>query len=315
MNARNGRGERKTAATLGGDLSKTTDPWPRVRALIHRKLGEGRGQGEGASYLPWFTVREVPSQGRVHRGKGKKSGREHVLLSDHEWRLFHILDAAVAVRDIREQFPLLPLETTLSIAERLDVKHPMEEGEPKVMTSDFLVTESDPLGGSPLLWACQVKEADELEDDRSIEILEIERLYWQTLGIPWRLTTERQIPVPVFKSLEYLNEFFWPDRVNVAPERMARIARAMESMLRANLSPLRPLASVADECDDRLGCAPGDSLSVARHFLATSRWKVDHLHNPVHPENPLVLLGQSAPRLAPDTTDEHPLQEPFARVA
>lgn len=315
MNARNDQGGRKAVDSPGGDLPKAMDAWPRVRALIARKQAEGRGRGEGATYLPWLTVREVPSHGRSHRGKGKKSGREHTFFSDHEWRLFHILDASDAVLDLREQFPLLPLETTLTVAERLGVKHPREKGEPKVMTSDLLVTERDPRGGSPLRWACQVKESDDLEDDRTVEVLEIERLYWQTLNIERRLVTERQIPVPVFKSLEYLHEFFWPERGGVAPERMARIARTLESMLRTNPSAPRPLASVADACDDRLGCAPGDSLSVARHFLATKRWRVDHSRHPVHPERPLVLSEGALARLSPADTDEHPLQEPLARVA
>ncbi len=207
------------------------------------------------------------------------------------------------------------METTLAIAERLGVKHPWEKGEPKVMTSDLLVTERDPRGGSPRLWACQVKEADDLEDGRTVEVLEIERLYWQTHHLERRLVTERQIPVPVFKSLKYLHEFCWPERVGVAPERTARIARTLEAMLRANPSAPLPLASVADACNDRLGCAPGDSLSVARHFLATKRWRVDHSRHPVHPERPLVLFEGAAARLSPADVDEHPLQEPLARVA
>lgn len=315
MNARNGKEDRKAVVSLGGDLSRVTDPWPRVRADIARRLALGRGQGEGADYLPWLTVREVPSRGRAHRVKGKKSGREHVLFSDHEWRLFHILDAADAILDIREQFPLLPLDTTWTIAERLGVKHPMEDGEPKVMTTDFVLTERDPLGGSPHLWPCQVKPAEELEDDRTIETLEIERLYWQTLGMELRPVTDRQIPLPLFKSLEYLHEFFWPERIGVAPERVARITKALEGMLRGTPTASQPLVNVTDACDDRLGCAPGDSLSVARHLLATKRWRVDHLRHPVHPEHPLVLLEGDAARLPFVRVDEHPLSESLARVA
>ncbi len=102
MNVRSGQGDPTVVASLGGDLSRAMDPWPRVRADIARRRKDGRGRGEGAAYLPWLTVREVPSHGRAHRDKGKKSGREHTLFSDHEWRLFHILDASDAVLDLRE---------------------------------------------------------------------------------------------------------------------------------------------------------------------------------------------------------------------
>ncbi len=46
--------------------------------------------------------------------------------------------------DIREQFPLLPIEETIIIAEELGIKHPTDPntGEPVVMTTDFLVTVS-----------------------------------------------------------------------------------------------------------------------------------------------------------------------------
>jgi hypothetical protein len=72
---------------------------------IARFYKEGRGQGHGAEYLPWLTISDVPSHGRSHRVKGRKTGRIHHLLSDKEWRTFLFLDWCDDVTDIREHAP------------------------------------------------------------------------------------------------------------------------------------------------------------------------------------------------------------------
>jgi hypothetical protein len=51
---------------------------------IERFEKEGRGRGRGADYLPWLTIRDVPSRGRSHRLQGIKTGRVHHLHSDIE---------------------------------------------------------------------------------------------------------------------------------------------------------------------------------------------------------------------------------------
>ncbi len=58
---------------------------------------------------------------------------------------WYALDWAPSVVDIREQFPLLPIEDTLRIAERLGYRHPRhpQTRRPIVMTTDFLVTIGD----------------------------------------------------------------------------------------------------------------------------------------------------------------------------
>lgn len=45
---------------------------------------EGCGQGFGANYKSWITIRDVSSDGRSHRIYGHKSQRTYHLLSDLE---------------------------------------------------------------------------------------------------------------------------------------------------------------------------------------------------------------------------------------
>jgi hypothetical protein len=49
-----------------------------------RWIKEGRGQGVGADYKPWLTVRDVPSEVRSHRIFGHVTHCTHHLLSDLE---------------------------------------------------------------------------------------------------------------------------------------------------------------------------------------------------------------------------------------
>lgn len=55
---------------------------------------------------------------------------------------FYLTEYSDFVVDIREQFPLLPLEETIVIADELGIKHPTDPkaNEPIVMTTDFLLT-------------------------------------------------------------------------------------------------------------------------------------------------------------------------------
>jgi hypothetical protein len=117
-------------------MAKRSQVWTEEKIKKYQK--EGRGQGEGKNYLPWLSIQNVPSNGRVHRIMGSKSNRIHHLLSDLERDYFYLLEWAEGVLDIREQYPL-NREVTLSIADELQIRHPKDNvtQTPIVMTTDF----------------------------------------------------------------------------------------------------------------------------------------------------------------------------------
>src|SRR3990172_4233468 len=160
---------------------------------INRRLHEGRGQGRGATYKPWLTVQDVPSQGLAHRVKSWTTGRVHHLFSNLERDTFYLLDWAGGVIDIREQYPLLPLEETEGIAEQIGVRHPTDPRtrHSVVMTTDFLVDVQRADG--IIQQARTVKPAGRLDNSRTLEKLEIERRYWQSRDVDWGIVTEREI--------------------------------------------------------------------------------------------------------------------------
>ena len=55
--------------------------------------------------------------------KRNKTSRQHEFLSDLERNYFYLTEHSDFVFDIREQFPLLPLEETIVIADELGIKH------------------------------------------------------------------------------------------------------------------------------------------------------------------------------------------------
>ncbi|MGM1023771.1 MAG: TnsA endonuclease N-terminal domain-containing protein [Bacillota bacterium] len=90
-----------------------------------------------------MTVHDVPSIGIVTRILGWKSGRLHHYLSEHFELAHHYqMEWSEQVIDIREQFPLLPLDKTLYIAQKLGIKHPTDPKNklPIIMTTDMLLT-------------------------------------------------------------------------------------------------------------------------------------------------------------------------------
>src|ERR1041384_925751 len=114
----------------------------RTAESIRRLIKEGRGTGRLSEYKPWLHIQDVPSRGLVARILGWKTRRVHHLLSLFEQLYFYTLEWSSIVTDIREQYPLLPLEETLSIARDCGISHPVHPTTryPTVLTTDFLVT-------------------------------------------------------------------------------------------------------------------------------------------------------------------------------
>ncbi|MCY7296243.1 TnsA endonuclease N-terminal domain-containing protein [Alteromonas sp. a30] len=167
---------------------------PRFRDLktfkdFQRALKNKYGIGEGESYKPWLRVQDVPSRGSSAKIQGIKIDREHHTLSEGESAYFYLAEYRDSVIDIREQFPLLPIDLSIKIASYLGVVHPTipDSKALNVMTTDFVLTCFDKKKGT---WyeAVSVKSKEEdLANKRTAEKLEIERIWWQLLDIPFRV--------------------------------------------------------------------------------------------------------------------------------
>lgn len=185
---------------------------PKMRKTDKCRLIEKRGDGELGEYKPWLKVHEFGSSGRVHRVKGWKTGRIHQLMSDLEMYYFVLAQWDDSVIDIKEQYPLLPIEWTLLIAETEGISHPPREKRLKkdktVMTTDFLITRQN--GFTKTNHAVCIKPYSKLSKERTREKLFIEKEYWNRRGISWEIVTENQIDEAKAKNLKSLYmDYFW----------------------------------------------------------------------------------------------------------
>ena len=203
-----------------------------------------------------------------------------------ELQFFYILDWSPLVTDIREHFPLLPLEDTLQIAGEFGIKHPADPRtkQPRVMTTDFLVTVLR--GSQSRNVARSIVYAKRLGNRRTIEKLEIECEYWRERGTEWAIVTELDIPMVIAKNVALIhNHRDLTDRGNISESNVRNVTEVLTTKVLDGVSALR---DVAAECDAELGLEPGTSLAVAYHLIATRYWQVD-LNVPLEPGKPLLL--------------------------
>jgi hypothetical protein len=257
--------------------------------VIKRRLKEGRGQGRGADYQPWLHIQDVPSQGLATRVKGWKTGRCHHFLSKLECQYFYILEWSSIVSDIREQYPL-ELSETLAIAERLGIKHPTDPRtrQPIVMTTDFVNTINQ--AGKLIDQARSIKYSHDLSSDRTLEKLEIERVYWSERKIDWGIVTEHEFELILATNVSWVHPY--RETTALSPATVA-VIRRVEAVLTPRVNEQRsPLRELTDACDDQLGLSPGMSLTVVRYLIANRRWRAE-MNQPINPAQPLILITAS----------------------
>lgn len=252
---------------------------------ITRFVKEGRGQGIGAEYRPWLTVQDVSSLGRSSRIHSHKTGREHHLLSDLETSVFLLLNWSDAVIDIREQFPL-DRDVTRRIAAEMGIRHPadMQSNTDIVMTTDFLVTVRNENAGTLIVRT--IKPGSELNDQRTLEKLEIDRRYWSDWKrADWGLITDHDLPKQRIKNLYWLHEMqslehlvtaypgYWEDRCN----------RFLVCLPQAGGMTIKQFVRYIESSQ---GFATGETLTVIRHLAANKLIHFDldakfDLNNPI----------------------------------
>jgi hypothetical protein len=256
------------------------------QAKIEKWVRAGKGQGRGTDYSPWLTVQDVPSQGLATRIRGYKTKRVHHLLSKLETDFFCLLEFSPGVIDIREQFPLLPLEETLAIAEACDVRHPTDpkSQEAVVMTTDFVITGLRQRKQEEV--ARTIKYSQDLEAKRTLEKLEIERRYWQSHQVDWGIVTEREIPPVLVQNCRLLRDYLEPSEKDLPNGEIETLAKFLTEKVKQQAAVLR---TIALDCDRQLGFAQGTSLAVAYHLIATRQWQIDW-QLPLDSGKPLMLL-------------------------
>lgn len=251
------------------------------------KLKQGRGAGRGENYKPWLHIQDVASRGLSTRIKGMKTNRVHHLLSRLELYCFYNLDWSEQVIDIREQYPL-DREETKAIAETLNIRHPRvpQTRDFSVMTTDFLVTVDEHSRRREI--AISAKYTLDLANSRTMQKFEIERFYWERRGVKWTIFTERNVNRILMRNIEWIHSFLNPDWLLsvISSSLFQEVAAFLFGLLFATPMPLRSATNAADK---KFNFAPGVSLLIVRHLIATRKWRVD-MTLPIKPEKPLRFV-------------------------
>lgn len=245
---------------------------------IEKKLKDGRGQGLGIDYKPWVTIQDVPSLGRATRLKGVKIPRQFEFLSDLERNFFYLLEYSNLEIDIREQYPLLPIEETIIIADELGIKHPTnpKTGEPIVMTTDFLITVIKNQQLQHL--ARTLKYKDELMNERVLEKFEIERVYWERQDINWGIVTELEIPKDMAHSIAFVHGYADLSVIEGFEEVTAYDIEDMSIyFIKKLLAEDQTVKQISKEFERDFGMVVGCGLSLFKHLIITKAIEVDLL--------------------------------------
>lgn len=129
----------------------------------------------------------------------------HHFHSGIEFAAFLLFTYSGKVTDLREQYPL-PLIDTITICKQLGIRHPQNNSELCIVTTDILV---DLNNGNKL--AIAVKPTSKLKNKRTLEKLQIERSYWESQGADWYIFTEKEISSALKQNLQWLKPFLDPE--------------------------------------------------------------------------------------------------------
>jgi hypothetical protein len=219
----------------------------------------------------------MPSNGTSCIIKGNPFNRDRHFPSQNEARYYFATSWSDRLLDFMEQFPLLPIDDTLEIAEALGFKHPADnKRRPLVMTTDAFLT----IGGTgedPCRVVRTVKEIKDLCDPRTLEKLEIERQYFHFHGIDdWGIVTDLELKQfeREITEIKSLNEVRNPNCL--APlklDRIRTIATALSTRVKA--AGYVRLPTLCAETVQRFSVEAGTSLAVARFLIANKAWLTD----------------------------------------
>jgi hypothetical protein len=247
---------------------------------IQQYIRDGRGTGKGLDYKPWLTNQDFSSIGRTVRSTGMTIERQFFCASGIEYYYFLLLDWSEEVVDIFDQYPLLPVESTLDIAKALQIPHPRDRKTKvdTVLSTDFVFEVKE--GFQRRLVARTVKPVKELTK-RVIDKFEIERRYWLERNVDWGIVTENDLPEMLVANLEWFhNSFYLEGTVVPYEDYIQEVTDSVIPFISA-LENLK-LSEACIRADQQFRLKPGDALHLTKHLVSRRlvKYDMDQLYGP-----------------------------------
>ena len=274
--------------------------YPFTEVKLQRFNAEGRGTGEGATYIPFLIEGDVPSsRGHMERFKCAKSNRIAICFSTIELHARMYYDSRARVISIEEQFPL-DRESTRRIARSLGVVHPRDPNSRLdiVMTTDMVVRVREADGR---IWKLprSCKAHSSLTDWNDAEHAEIERVYWTELGHKWRLVTDsdRCMPPRLIENLHAIKPHRFAPQLQTFEGQFDRQCEDLVSAIRLNDDDLS-LDEFCSRHETSRGLDAGNASSIALHLIHRQRLHAD-LAGPPLMRQGVLAMAAALPHMAP----------------
>lgn len=267
-------------------MARRKSDW--TEAKFKRYVKEGRGKGSGKNYKPWITIQDFPSKGRVSRSPGWKSDRIHHFMSDWELRFFYLLEWSDAVRDIKEQYPLLDLDLAFCIADEMGIEYPINSKSktPYVLTTDFMLTVKQ--GAKLIQIARTFKLAKELEKKRVLELLQLEQNYWERKNVDWAVVTEHEISKTLADNIKWVHPAY---KWELTDQKNQDNCYYLSNILKEQLITKKvKINTITTALDKEIGITPGTSLSLFKHLVAKKEIIVDMLENKISGSSTTTII-------------------------
>jgi hypothetical protein len=263
----------------------------RIQKMQENRLKDGRGQGYMQEYRPFIQANDnkVASEGWLTREIGWKTGRIHHTLSKHELHFLLYLNWCDSVVDVREQYPLTPIERTQEIADQLNIKHAHVDEVPVFMTTDFVISIKK---GNEIIEVVRTVKPQSKLTPRTIELFEIERRYFTELGMPWRIVLDIDLPMTLIQNVDWMFEAKNLDtRPSVDQEVIELIAdHFFEQIVKDQAKT--PISKLCLRCDKLFGLEWGTCLFILQHMLANKHWQTN-MNQAIAESKPLFVCKKT----------------------
>ncbi len=246
------------------------------KADYTQKIEQGRCQGRGDDYVPYYTVQDIPSKGRVMRKNGLHSNRIHTTLSDKESicsMIFELSDKVIS--DPLEQFAL-PLDETLVIAEELGIKHPInpvtKKYEPLVPDFYLQVKCRDTTPNNVIR---EFKMKDDLVNRRVLEKFEIERIWCERNGYDWGIITEEELNPIICKNINIIYDYYFIDRVGLPQWSEEQTKQLVAEFVKRAVDATESMRDICNTLDQDAELEPYTCLNLFKYLVVQNIIKID----------------------------------------
>ena len=246
----------------------------------NRFLKEGRGQGEGINYKPWWTIQDFPSYGRVSRINGWTTKRIHHFFSDIETNFFYLTDWETDIVDIKEHYPLLDFNEIVDDVSdlRLDKFTDKDSGEQYVITTTFLLTVRSNKGNHKYV-ARSIKGSSELQKPLSIERLELEKRYWESKRINWGIVTEHEIPICKAKNIEWVHSSLRnSEEFGISKRDREYYSEVIKERFNSSFNTIRDELGIIDK---KFNLEYGTSIYIFKYLIASKVIEIINLNEKI----------------------------------